>query len=184
VIREKRTVEDYLTLMARSSEDRTWYYRNFHYEEPGRAPYMIGHAENISGILRGILPICASCKRIRNQRSDWEQVEAYIREHTEAEFGHGICPEYRNRLYPGFDSSNRSVKEFSYTERKRVAGFVPIDCRLVLKREPDFVQSFQQALTYEWVNREAQAQTVRVANLTLFQIDRELIGFVCLRAPQ
>jgi hypothetical protein len=60
VIREKRTVEDYLTLMARSSEDRTWYYRNFHYEEPGRAPYMIGHAENISGILQAF---CRSARR-------------------------------------------------------------------------------------------------------------------------
>src|SRR6185295_19611154 len=78
----------------------------------------------------------------------------------------------------------RSAEEFFHTERKRVAGFVPIDCRLVLKREPDFVQSFQQALTYKWVNREPQAQTVRVANLTLFQIDRELIGVVSLRAPQ
>jgi PAS domain S-box-containing protein len=106
VIREKRTVEGYLRLVAKNGEDRTWYYRNFHYEEPGRAPYVIGHAEDISGILRGILPICASCKRIRNQRGDWEQVEAYIREHTEAEFSHGICPECRNRLYPGFDSSN------------------------------------------------------------------------------
>jgi hypothetical protein len=67
---------------------------------------VIGHAEDISGIFRGILPICASCKRIRNQRGDWKQVEAYIREHTEAEFSHGICPECRNRLYPGFDSFN------------------------------------------------------------------------------
>src|SRR5919205_3310880 len=40
----------------------------------------------------------------------------------------------------------RSAEEFFHTERKRVAGFVLIDCRLVLKREPDFVQSFQQAL--------------------------------------
>jgi PAS domain S-box-containing protein len=110
VIREKRTVEGYLRLVAKNGEDRTWYYRNFHYEEPGRAPYVIGHAEDISGILRGILPICASCKRIRNQRGDWEQVEAYIREHTEAEFSHGICPECRNRLYPGFDSPTRSAE--------------------------------------------------------------------------
>ena len=106
MIREKRTVEGYLRLVAKNGEDRTWYYRNFHYEESGRAPYVIGHAEDISGILRGILPIYASCKRIPNQRNDWEQVEAYIREHTEAEFSHGICPECRNRLYPKFDSSN------------------------------------------------------------------------------
>ena len=104
--REKGTVEGYLRLVAKNGEDRTWYYRNFHYEESGRAPYVIGHAEDISGILRGILPIYASCKRIPNQRNDWEQVEAYIREHTEVEFSHGICPECRNRLYPKFDSSN------------------------------------------------------------------------------
>ena len=102
-IREKRKLEGYLTLKAKNGEDRTWFYRNYHFEEPGRASYVIGHAEDISGILRGILPICASCKRIRNQSGDWEQVEVYIREHTEAEFSHGICPECRERLYPGLD---------------------------------------------------------------------------------
>ena len=108
--REKGTVEGYLRLVAKNGEDRTWYYRNFHYEESGRAPYVIGHAEDISGILRGILPIYASCKRIPNQRNDWEQVEAYIREHTEAEFSHGICPECRNRLYPGLILPTRSAE--------------------------------------------------------------------------
>jgi len=43
--------------------------------------------------LRGLLPICMYCKRIRNDGDYWQQVETYISEHTEAEFSHGICPE-------------------------------------------------------------------------------------------
>lgn len=43
--------------------------------------------------LRGLLPICMYCKKIRNDGDYWEQVETYISEHTEAEFSHGICPE-------------------------------------------------------------------------------------------
>jgi GAF domain-containing protein len=43
--------------------------------------------------LYGLLPICAWCKRIRNDQGYWSQVEAYLREHTEADFTHGICPE-------------------------------------------------------------------------------------------
>ncbi len=42
--------------------------------------------------LRGILPICAYCKKIRTDSGSWVQVEKYIREHSEAEFSHGICP--------------------------------------------------------------------------------------------
>ncbi len=42
--------------------------------------------------LHGLLPICAWCKRIRDDQGYWSQVEAYIRTHTEAEFTHGICP--------------------------------------------------------------------------------------------
>jgi GAF domain-containing protein len=43
--------------------------------------------------LRGLLPICAWCKRIRDDRGYWEQVEAYLHANTDAEFTHGICPE-------------------------------------------------------------------------------------------
>ena len=52
--------------------------------------------------LRGILPICASCKKIRNDQGYWKQVETYISEHTEALFTHGICPDCSKKLYPDF----------------------------------------------------------------------------------
>jgi PAS domain-containing protein len=52
--------------------------------------------------LRGLLPICASCKRIRDDKGYWNQIEAYIRDHSEAEFSHGICPECNRKLYPEF----------------------------------------------------------------------------------
>ncbi len=51
-------------------------------------------------LLSGLIPICASCKKIRDDRGYWNQIEYYIREHSEAEFSHGICPECANRLYP------------------------------------------------------------------------------------
>ncbi len=52
--------------------------------------------------LRGIVPICASCKRIRDDKGYWKQVEAYVRERTDAQFSHGICPECAKKLYPDF----------------------------------------------------------------------------------
>jgi len=50
--------------------------------------------------LRGIIPICASCKKIRDDKGYWNQLENYIREHSEAVFSHGICPECTEKLYP------------------------------------------------------------------------------------
>ncbi len=50
--------------------------------------------------LRGLLPICASCKKIRDDKGYWNQIESYIKEHSLAEFSHGICPECAKRLYP------------------------------------------------------------------------------------
>lgn len=50
--------------------------------------------------LSGMLPICASCKKIRDDKGYWKQIEAYISEHTEAKFSHGICPECARKLYP------------------------------------------------------------------------------------
>jgi hypothetical protein len=51
-------------------------------------------------VLSGLLPICASCKKIRDDRGYWNQLEQYIGEHSQAAFSHGICPECVNRLYP------------------------------------------------------------------------------------
>jgi phosphoserine phosphatase RsbU/P len=48
--------------------------------------------------LRGLLPICMYCKRIRNDGDYWQQVETYISDHTEAEFSHGICPECYEKI--------------------------------------------------------------------------------------
>jgi len=50
--------------------------------------------------LSGLLPICASCKKVRDDKGYWTQIEAYIRDHSEAEFTHGICPECMKKLYP------------------------------------------------------------------------------------
>jgi phosphoserine phosphatase RsbU/P len=50
--------------------------------------------------LRGIVPICANCKKIRDDQGYWNQVEVYVRDHTEAEFSHSICPECVKILYP------------------------------------------------------------------------------------
>ena len=50
--------------------------------------------------LSGFLPICASCKKIRDDKGYWNQIEAYISEHSEAEFSHGICPECAQKIYP------------------------------------------------------------------------------------
>jgi hypothetical protein len=51
-------------------------------------------------VLSGMLPICASCKKIRDDKGYWTQIELYIHEHSEAEFSHGICPDCAERLYP------------------------------------------------------------------------------------
>ncbi|MGA9755570.1 MAG: hypothetical protein WBV23_10560 [Desulfobaccales bacterium] len=60
-------------------------------------------------ILKGFLPICSHCKKIRNDEGYWQQLEKYISEHSEAQFSHGICPtcaeKHYSELLPGKDSS-------------------------------------------------------------------------------
>ncbi len=56
--------------------------------------------------LRGILPICASCKKIRDDKGYWNQIEKYVSHHTEAKFSHGICPDCAKTLYSDIQSSN------------------------------------------------------------------------------
>lgn len=52
--------------------------------------------------LSGLLPICANCKKIRDDKGYWQKLENYISEHSMAEFSHGICPECINKLYPEY----------------------------------------------------------------------------------
>jgi len=52
-------------------------------------------------VLRGLIPICASCKKIRNDGGFWQQIEEYLSEHSEAEFSHGLCQPCIKKLYPG-----------------------------------------------------------------------------------
>lgn len=56
--------------------------------------------EELRKTLRGFLPICSSCKKIRLDEGSWQQIESYIRAHSDAEFSHGICPECAKSLYP------------------------------------------------------------------------------------
>jgi len=51
--------------------------------------------------LKGILPICCSCKKIRDDQGYWQQLEHYLQEHSEADLSHGICPDCARKLYPG-----------------------------------------------------------------------------------
>jgi response regulator RpfG family c-di-GMP phosphodiesterase len=53
-------------------------------------------------VLTGFLPICANCKKVRNDKGHWESIEDYIRERSEAKFSHGICPECGKKLYPEY----------------------------------------------------------------------------------
>jgi CheY-like chemotaxis protein len=53
-------------------------------------------------VLKGLLPICASCKKIRDDRGYWEGVESYIKKHSDVEFSHGLCPDCITRLYPDY----------------------------------------------------------------------------------
>jgi len=51
--------------------------------------------------LRGLIPICASCKKVRNDGGLWQQLEEYLCEHSDAQFSHGICQVCVKKLYPG-----------------------------------------------------------------------------------
>jgi hypothetical protein len=56
-------------------------------------------------LLSGFIPICASCKKIRDDKGYWNQIEEYIRNHSEAEFSHGICPDCAKKFYSELDKT-------------------------------------------------------------------------------
>jgi PAS domain S-box-containing protein len=61
--------------------------------------------------LSGMLPICSSCKKIRDDKGYWNNLEMYISEHSEAEFSHGLCPDCAQRLYPKYFPKGPQDKE-------------------------------------------------------------------------
>ncbi len=62
--------------------------------------------------LQGFLPICSNCKKIRDDKGYWNQIESYIRDRSEAEFSHGICPECAKKLYPDMDLYGDAEQRF------------------------------------------------------------------------
>ncbi len=52
--------------------------------------------------LSSLLPICASCKKIRDELGNWQEIETYIRDHSDTDFSHGVCPDCAKVLYPEF----------------------------------------------------------------------------------
>ena len=70
--------------------------------------------------LTGIIPICSSCKNIRDDKGSWQQVEVYICDHTEADFSHGICPDCARKLYPElYKEEKKSEDFFNYSNEGR-----------------------------------------------------------------
>lgn len=70
--------------------------------ERKKAELALKEAQKEIKTLRGILPICSHCKKIRDDQGYWKQIESYIHEHSEAEFSHGVCPECFKKHYTDF----------------------------------------------------------------------------------
>ena len=91
-IERKRTLEEQIRLISQLQE-------------------ALAHVKQLSGLL----PMCASCKKIRDDKGYWNQLEAYISDHSEADFSHGICPECVKKLYPeyahAFDAYEKSKRK-------------------------------------------------------------------------
>jgi hypothetical protein len=76
--------------------------------------------EALTKILSGFLPICANCKSIRDEDSQWVQIESYIRDHTNVEFSHSICPACMKELYPGLRKGQR--RRSLHAEKSKAMG--------------------------------------------------------------
>ena len=88
-------------------------------EERGQAVRRREKALEDVKVLRGFLPICASCKKIRDDQGYWNQIEHYIHEHSEADFSHSICPDCARRLYPEFYNTDNSMPNPAEEKKER-----------------------------------------------------------------
>lgn len=111
----------YMLVVGRNHTKRIWFYRNLVVYEDGVPPYVIGHAMDVTDqkkterelqvalselkkamaevrTLKGLLPICAWCKKIRTDRGEWVDLESFITAHSEVHFSHGVCLECAPKL--------------------------------------------------------------------------------------
>ncbi len=115
-MRDRGQDSGYMLVVASNRTKHIWLYRNLLVREDGRPPYIVGHAMDVTEqkkveyqlesalkqlqralaevrTLKGLLPICAWCKKIRTEAGDWMELEAYITAHSDAHFSHGVCSE-------------------------------------------------------------------------------------------
>jgi hypothetical protein len=85
---------------------RSWYYQELMSEKK-----MLEEALSEVKTLQGLLPICSFCKRIRDDKGYWNQIEAYIDKHSEAKFSHSICPECSKEYYADFTRNKLENKK-------------------------------------------------------------------------
>ena len=80
--------------------------------KPFKAPELLARIkkELELKILRGLMPICSFCKKIRDDDGYWNQLEAYISDHSEAQFSHSICQECMDKYYPDIDPCDDDEK--------------------------------------------------------------------------
>jgi PAS domain S-box-containing protein len=109
--------------LRKDGDEVVWFYFNTLSSVPAKQPYILGHAQDVTELvigsddrdllieklqkalrqvkaLTGMIPICSSCKNIRDVRGDWKKVERFFSENSEVEFSHAICPECAKALYP------------------------------------------------------------------------------------
>ncbi len=115
-----------MQVQTRSGEKRIWEYKNNLRSKGVAEPVVRGMAQDVTErlekakererlikelqealdqvtTLKGFIPICANCKKIRDDQGFWNQIESYIQQHSDARFSHGICPECVKKLYPELD---------------------------------------------------------------------------------
>jgi PAS domain S-box-containing protein len=114
--RERGQDSGYVRVITQDKKVRVWAYRNLMVCENDNSPYVVGHALDVTEqnkaerelrfahgrlqkahaeakTLRGLLPICAWCKKIRSEDGGWSELESYVSKHSDASFSHGICPD-------------------------------------------------------------------------------------------
>lgn len=83
---------------------RIWQHKKYERELEARVNEALANIK----VLSGLIPICANCKKIRDDSGYWAQLEAYLQSHSEATFSHGICPECAEKLYPSYKHGKSS----------------------------------------------------------------------------